>query len=113
MKPVLAREDHHGSITENNLLIEQNRITILEYIDNKLVYWSDNEFDVPLFINDSIFRGSIVFFQNGWFLAKTIQAGNEKIVGLLRIRTEYNFENDIIKSGFEEDFKIPECRIQY
>ena len=110
MKPVLAREDHHGSITENNLFstAEQNRITILEYIDNKLVYWSDNEFDVPPFINDSVFTGNIVFFQNGWFLAKTIHAGNEKIVGLLRIRTEYNFENDIIKSGFEKDFKIPE-----
>ena len=109
MKPVLAREDHHGSVTENNLfsMAEQNKITILEYIDNKLVYWSDNEFDVPPFINDSIFNGNIVFFQNGWFLAKTIQAGNEKIVGLLRIRTEYSFENDIIKSGFEKDFKIP------
>ena len=52
--------------------------------------------------------GIIVFFQNGWFLPKTIQAGNEKIVGLLRIRTEYSFENDIIKSGFEKDFRIPE-----
>ncbi len=37
-----------------------------------------------------------------------IKAGNEKIVGLLRIRTDYSFENDIIKSGFEKDFKIPE-----
>ena len=37
-----------------------------------------------------------------------IQAGNEKIVGLLRIRTDYSFENDIIKSGFEKDFRIPE-----
>ena len=62
----------------------------------------------PQFINDSIFSRNIVFFQNGWFLPKTIQAGNEKIVGLLRIRTEYSFENDIIKSGFEKDFRIPE-----
>jgi signal transduction histidine kinase len=110
MKPVLARENHHGSVSENNLFskAELNRITILEYIDNKLVYWSDNEFDVPTLINDSLFSGNLVFFQNGWFLLKTIKAGNEIIVGLLRIRTEYNFENDIIKSGFEKDFKIPE-----
>ena len=81
MKPVLAGEDHHGSITENNLfsIAEQNRITILEYIDNKLVHWSDNDFDVPLFINDSIFSRNLVFFQNGWFLPKTIKAGNERI----------------------------------
>lgn len=110
MKPVLAREDHHGSKIENNLfsLAEQNRITVLEYIDNKLVYWSDNDFEVPMFINDTVFSRNLVFFQNGWFLPRTIRAGNERIIGLLRIRTEYSFENDIIKSGFEKDFKIPE-----
>ena len=49
MRPVLASEDHHGSISENNLfsVAEQNNITILEFIDKKLVYWSDNGFDVP------------------------------------------------------------------
>ena len=81
MKPILAKEDHHGSITENNLfsIAEQNKITILEYIDNKLVYWSDNEFDVPQFLNDSIYSRNLVFLQNGWFLPKTIRAGNERI----------------------------------
>jgi two-component system, NtrC family, nitrogen regulation sensor histidine kinase NtrY len=110
MKPVLAKEEHHGSVTENSLfsIAEQNKITILEYIDNKLIYWSDNDFDVPQFLNDSIYSGNLVFLQNGWFLPKTIQAGNEKIVGLLRVRTEYSFENNIIKSGFENDFRIPE-----
>ena len=110
MKPILAREDHHGSLNENNLFstAEQNKITVLEYLDNKLLYWSNNEFDVPQFLNDSIFSRNIVFLQNGWFLPKTIRAGNEIIVGLLRLRTEYSFENDIIKSGFEKDFKIPE-----
>jgi signal transduction histidine kinase len=110
MKPVLAWENQRGSITGDNLfsIAEQNKITILEYIDNKLFYWSDNNFDIPFFINDSIFSRNLVFFQNGWFLPKTIKAGNERIVGLLRIRSEYNFENDIIKSGFERDFNIPE-----
>jgi two-component system nitrogen regulation sensor histidine kinase NtrY len=110
MKPILATEDHHGFITENDLfsVAERNKITILEYIDNKLVYWSDNDFDVPRNINDPIFSTNLVFFQNGWFLPRMIEAGNEKIVGLLRIRTEYNFENDIIKSGFDKEFKMPE-----
>jgi two-component system, NtrC family, nitrogen regulation sensor histidine kinase NtrY len=110
MKPVLAHENHHGSISENNLfsVAEQNKITILEYIDNKLVYWSDNKFDVPPFLVDSIFSKPLVFLQNGWFLTKTIEAGNERIVGLLRLRTDYGFENEIIKNGFEKDFNIPD-----
>ena len=50
LKPILAMENHHGSIAENNLftIAEKNRISILEYIDNRLIYWSDNEFDVPV-----------------------------------------------------------------
>jgi signal transduction histidine kinase len=110
MKPILANVNHHGSVSENNIfsLADQNKITILEYIDNKLVYWSDNEFDVPLVYADSIYSKPLVFLQNGWFMTKTIRSRNEKIVALLRLHTDYGFENDIIKSGFEKEFKIPE-----
>src|SRR5450759_1027613 len=110
MKPILANVNHHGSISENNLfsIADQNKISILEYLDNKLIYWSDNEFDVPAVFVDSLFDKPLVFLQNGWFLTKTIQAGNEKVIGLLRLHTDYSFENNIIKSGFEKEFRIPE-----
>src|ERR1035437_1775986 len=110
MKPVLAHGEHHGSISETDLftLAEQNKITILEYIDNKLVYWSDNEFDVPPFLVDTLLNKPLVFLQNGWFLSRSIQAGNEQILGLLRLRTDYGFENGIIKNRFETDFNISE-----
>jgi signal transduction histidine kinase len=110
MKPVLANENHHGSVTENNLfsIAEQNKISLLEYLDGKLAEWSDNEFDVPPVLIDSLYNKPLIFFQNGWFLTKTIQAGNEIIVGLLRVHTDYGFENNIIKSGFERTFRMPE-----
>ena len=109
MKPILAKENHHGSVLENNVYstAEQNHISLLEYLDNRLNYWSDNDFDVPRVLNDSVFNKPLVFLQNGWFLTKTVQAGNEKIIGLLRLHTDYSFENNIIKSGFEKEFGIP------
>jgi two-component system, NtrC family, nitrogen regulation sensor histidine kinase NtrY len=110
MKPILAKEDHHGSMPENTLfaLAEENSITILEYLDNKLAFWSNNGFNVPAFLKDTTFSKKLVFLQNGWFLTRTIEAGNEKIIGLLRIRTDYGFKNDIITSGFEDSYKLPE-----
>jgi two-component system, NtrC family, nitrogen regulation sensor histidine kinase NtrY len=110
MKPLLANYNHHGSIPENNLfsVAEENNITILEYLDNKLHYWSDNGFDVPTFITDTIYKKSLIFLQNGWFLTKTVRAGNETIVGMLRLHTDYGFENNIIKSGFAKEFRISE-----
>ncbi len=108
MEPILASGESHGSSSENKLfsLAEKNRITLLEYIGNKLIYWSDNDFDVPGFLVDSALLRPLIFVQNGWFLARSIQAGNERIVGLLRLRNDYGFENDIIKNGFLSEFGI-------
>ena len=109
MRPVLARGEPHGSVSENRIfsIAEQNKITILEYIDNKLIYWSDNGFDVKIIRDDTLYSKPLIFLQNGWFLPSAVEAGNEDIVGLLRVRTDYGFENDIIKSGFEKDFRLP------
>ncbi len=109
MMPILAKGESHGSSSENRVfsLAEQNGITLLEYIGSRLAYWSDPDFDVPRTIVDSTYAKPLVFLQNGWFLAKSIKAGNEKIVALLRIQSTYSFENDIIKSGFAIDFKLP------
>src|SRR5512136_1064255 len=71
LKLVFASGEGHGSLTEKNLftLAAENDITILEYIDNKLVHWSDNGFDVPVEIhNDSLFTQPIIFIQTGWFI---------------------------------------------
>ena len=110
IKPVLANTNHQGLISDNKLyaVAEQNRISIFEYFDNKLVYWSDNEFEVPTAFIDSLFAKPLVFFQNGWFLTKSIRSRNEKIVALLRLHTDYGFENNIIKNGFGKMFTIPE-----
>ena len=110
MKPILARGESHGSQSESNLyaVAEQNDIDILEYLDNKLLYWSGNDYDVPAVLNDSLYSSNLVFIQNGWFLPKSVRAGNETIVGLLRLRTDYGFENDIIKNGFPKEFGVSE-----
>jgi two-component system nitrogen regulation sensor histidine kinase NtrY len=110
MKPILASGEAHGSALENKLfsVAEQNGITILEYIDNNLRYWSDTRFDMPRILVDSIYKKPFVFLQNGWFLTKSEQVSNEIIVSLIKIRSDYGFENDIIRNGFVKDFGIPE-----
>jgi len=89
-------------------IAEKNNIIIFEYYDDMLVYWSDNNFDVPLQFSDTLYNKPLVFFQNGWFLSKTVRSGNELIVALLRVRTEYGFTNDIIRNGFEKEFRLSE-----
>ena len=110
MKPILAKGEKHGSTSENKLfsIAESNNITILEYIGNKLIYWSDTGFDVPRILVDSLYKKPLIFVQNGWFITGSVHAGDEIIVGLMRIRSDYGFENDIIRNGFVKDFGMPE-----
>nr|MCU0363126.1 hypothetical protein [Bacteroidales bacterium] len=109
MKPILAAGDLQGPLAGSDLLRQAvaKGVTILEYLDDKLNYWSDNDFDVPLQFSDSLAVKPIVFLQNGWFITRTIHASNEKIVGLIRVHTDYEFENDIISDGFSREFRIP------
>ena len=110
LRIIMSKGEPHGSVSENRIfsLASQNGITILQYIDRRLVYWSDNSFDVPVLLQDeSLFSRPLVFMQNGWFLPAHIAEGNERIIGLLRVRTDYSFENDIVKSSFTRDFRLP------
>lgn len=110
LRLIFARGGSPQSVAESAIfsIAEKNQITLLYYLDGKLIYWSDNSFDVPIMLDNSLFSKPLVFIRNGWFVPGTIGAGNEKIIGLLRVRTEYGFENNIVKSGFEKLFKLPE-----
>ena len=60
-------------------LAGRHGITILEYVDGRLVYWSDNEFDVPHVADAGFFSKPLIQIQNGWFLAKTVRSDNELV----------------------------------
>ena len=110
LKLIMGKGEPRGSVRENKIftIASENEITILQYIDRKLIHWSDNKFDVPVLLqDDSLFSRPFIFLQNGWFLPQTIESGNERIIGLLRVSTNYGFENDIVKNGFGKDFGIP------
>jgi two-component system, NtrC family, nitrogen regulation sensor histidine kinase NtrY len=94
----------------NNLFstAKNEGIALFQYNNNRLISWSDNGFDMPPIYDDSLFIQSLVFIQNGWFVTKKLQSGDNIYIALIRIRSDYGLENDLIKNGFEKNFKIPE-----
>jgi len=110
LKNIFEKGERFSSISNseiNNILREEG-ITILDYLDKKLVHWTDNSFEVPVVYDDSLFSKKFVFIHNGWFIPKKIHTGREIIIALLRIRNEYGFENDLVRNGFVPAFKVPE-----
>jgi len=110
LQVTLSQEQLRGSVSEKNIfsIANKNGITILEYFDKTLVHWSDNNFDVPVIPDDTLFLKPVIFMQNGWFLPERRKTGNQELIALLRIRTDYSYENDIVRSGFNKDFRIPD-----
>jgi hypothetical protein len=109
LKLILGKGEALSQEAKENLFsVIEKQGTILDYVDNKLFYWSDNSFDVNESYDDSLFSKPLVFIQNGWFLTETVKTGNERIIALLRIRSEYGFENDLVRNGFVKDFGVPE-----
>jgi two-component system, NtrC family, nitrogen regulation sensor histidine kinase NtrY len=110
LKLNLDKGEDIGTITRSELfsVMESHGITLLDYVDKKLVHWSDNSFNVPSDYDDSLFVKPLVFIQNGWFITKSVQSGSEKIIALLRIRNDFGFENDLVRNGFVREFNTPE-----
>jgi two-component system, NtrC family, nitrogen regulation sensor histidine kinase NtrY len=110
LKSYLGKGEDIDTVSRSNVIktIQKEGITLLWYLDRKLVYWSDNSFDIPSVYDDSLFAKPIIFIHNGWFLMRSEFSGNERIVLLLRITHDYGFDNDIVKNGFVKAFNLPE-----
>ena len=109
MKPILASENHHGSVSENNLfsIAEQNKITILEYLDNKLIYWSDNGFDVPRYLDDSLYNKPLgISCRTDGFLPKQFRPEMKKLLDCSGCILIIVLKMTLLKSGFEKEFRM-------
>ncbi|MFN8240355.1 MAG: HAMP domain-containing sensor histidine kinase [Bacteroidales bacterium] len=110
LKAILDKGEDIGSISKSELfeVMRHEDITILYYLDNKLVHWSDNSFTVPEAYDENILGKPFVFIHNGWFISRSISDDKERLIALLRIRNEFDFENDLVRNGFVSDFKVPD-----
>jgi two-component system, NtrC family, nitrogen regulation sensor histidine kinase NtrY len=108
-KLFLGKGEDFDTVSRSNVFktLEAEGVTLLWYLDNKLVYWSDNSFDIPRQLDDSLFSKPLVRIHNGWFITKYVKSGNEAIIALLRLSNDFGFENDLVKNGFVKSFKVP------
>ncbi len=80
----------------------------LKYVNDTLVRWSSSHVPISTFSHKYTFYGSLIKLKNGWYLMKKIESGNTDFVGLLRIKSTYELENDILKNKFNACFNITE-----
>ena len=86
--------------------LNQEGLVILIYEEDTLEVWTDHTFPIPPLYNDTLFQKDLIFQGNAWFRARIFEKANRKVVGLVRLKHEYPYENRFLKDGFERGFNL-------
>ena len=77
------------------------------YVHDTLKCWSDNEVVVaPLFSQTGI-DSTFIYLRNAWYTPYVQKSKNLIVVGLIRIKYVYPYENKFLINHFQKDFDCP------
>lgn len=80
---------------------------LLAYENDSLKYWSDNLLQVSDFFPKTPFtRDKVVKLANGWFEVRKKIYKNVKLIGLVKIKNSFSFQNKYLNNNFREELEI-------
>lgn len=88
-------------------LYKKQGILILVFENDTLKFWSDNSVSVSDYFYSNNFGKGLVHLSNGWFVEKEKDDDQYKIVGLIKIKNDYIYENSHLTNNFEKSFRLP------
>ncbi len=83
-------------------------ITLLVYRDGRAAYWSDNSIAFPVIYEQGFDEHKPVFYSNGWFVPVHREFPGYEMLALIKVYKEYPIVNNILRSGFNGIFPLPE-----
>lgn len=89
----------------NYRLFEDEGLAFFYYVEDKLHFWTDNKIPVPNLINNYP-QFNIVSFGNSTFYIQNISNDRGALFGLLHIKTNFPYENQLLDKGFRKEFKM-------
>lgn len=92
-------------IIKNADLYKNEGIAIFVYHNDSLAHWTTNELPVPVKV--SLFPDDDIIRLNNFICLKSESvSGYYTFISLILIRSEYPYENKILKEGFQKRFKL-------
>jgi signal transduction histidine kinase len=80
-------------------------IIFLVYEDSLLKYWSSNSSEA---YNPSLLSTNFNFFSNSWCEVRRKEVTPFLVIGLIRVKNSYPFENQFLENRISEQFHVPE-----
>ncbi|NOZ45579.1 MAG: GHKL domain-containing protein [Chlorobi bacterium] len=79
----------------------------LVYKNDSLKFWSNNSFSLHDNLNTFKNNKPVIFLGNAWFLLEKEVKNDITIIGLLKLKQKYEYENEFLKNKFQSDFLTP------
>ncbi len=79
-------------------------ISFAVYENDTLKFWSDNSVYIESYFSSSNFNQRILKTPNSWLVVRVKEYGIRTIVGLIKVKSSYVFENAFLKNRFQKGF---------
>ncbi len=84
--------------------LSKQGLCILIYHNDTLKYWSNNSFKMNSFYDLKLENSRLINFKNSWSLIQNSFFQQFKIVGLIKIKDSYSYQNNLVVNNFAKDF---------
>lgn len=87
--------------------LSEHSLALLLYQGENLTYWSDNSITFDTEFNDKLFNQKLISYKNSWLLCKKTEYQGNKLIGLILIKSVFEYENKYIENKFAPEFNVP------
>ena len=91
-------------------LSQKEGIILLVFQDSVLKYWSDNSVNAFSAIT---LENNFELLSNAWFEVRKKESDEYIIIGLIKIKNAYIYENQYLQNNFQQDFNLPVNTINF
>jgi two-component system nitrogen regulation sensor histidine kinase NtrY len=86
--------------------LSRNGMILLVYRNDTLTGWSDNSISFSDIFSISDYEIPFIFISNSYYVVRIFRKDNYTVVGLIFIKSQYQYENEFLKNSYQHDFAI-------
>lgn len=107
LKNNLKSENYLSAFSGLNQMFDEDGLGLLIFKDQKMVFWSNNQFAFSNLSNTLLSQDRLLILPNGIYAVQRKIVGTNELIGLVHIKNNYTYENQFLENDFVAPFDLP------
>jgi signal transduction histidine kinase len=86
---------------------DSRNITLCIFESDSLIFWTDNNIQIEPVLSQNQFNKSPVNLSNGWFDMRKVSDGDFTLLGFIKVKMAYSYENRYLSNRFASYLDVP------